>query len=91
MVVHIQHHESGSHGLRGDTNLLDRFRRGTTLTFKRHIVERFPPSRFLHESYAVDLECGGEGETNRTRLLWHLDGQPVLCDERMLLRNDLYE
>ena len=60
--------------------------------FKRDIVNRaLRPGRFLHECYVVDLERGGEGETNRSLRLRHLKGQPVLGDERMLLGNDLYE
>ena len=69
-----------------------RLRRGTLLKFKRHIVNRdCRPGRFLHECNVVDLKRGGEGETNRGLRLRHLKGQPVLCDECMLLRDDLYE
>jgi hypothetical protein len=39
----------------------------------------------------VDLERGGEGETNRDLRLRHLKGQPVLDDECMLRRDDLDE
>ena len=92
MVVHIQRHQPGGHDLRGNGDLLRRLRRGAMFKFKRHIVNQgFCPSRFLHESNAVNLERGGEGETNRSLLLRHLNGQPVLCDERMLLGDELYE
>ena len=92
MVVHIQRHRSGSHDLRGDEDLLRRLRRRTMLEFKRHIVNRdLLPGRFLHECNVVDLKRGGEGETDRRLCLRHLKGQPVLGDERMLLRDDLYK
>ena len=45
MVVNIQRHQSGSHDLRGNADLLDRLRRGTMLEFKRHIVNQKPPPR----------------------------------------------
>ena len=62
------------------------------LEFERHIANQgFRAGRFLHECNVVDLERGGERETNRSVLLRHLKGQPVLCDERMLLGDDLYE
>ena len=92
MVVNIQRHPSGSHDLRGNADLLDRLRRGTMLEFKRHIVNRnLRPGRCLHECNVVDLEHGGERKTNRDLRLRHLQGQPVLCDEGMLLGYDLYE
>ena len=92
MIVNVQRHQSGSHDLRGNSDLLRRLRRGTMLEFKRHIVNQgFRPSRFLHECNVVDLERGGEGETNRDLRLRHLKGQPVLCDERMLIGDNLDE
>jgi hypothetical protein len=92
MVVHIQRDQSGRHDLRGDNDVLHRLRRRTMLEFERHIANQgFRAGRFLHECNVVDLERGGERETNRSVLLRHLKGQPVLCDERMMLGDDLYE
>ena len=92
MVVHIQREQSGRHDLRGDNDVLHRLRRRTMLEFERHIANQgFRAGRFLHECNVVDLERGGERETNRSVLLRHLKGQPVLCDERMMLGDDLYE
>ena len=92
MVVNIQRHQSGSHDLRGNADLLDRLRRRTMLEFKRHIVTSRPPSRPI----CARVQCGrseawGEGETNRGLRLRHLKGQPVFCDEGMFLGDDLYE
>ena len=91
MVVHIQRHQSGSHDLRGNRDLLRGLRRETMLEFKRHIVNRgIVRPMSVHECNVVDLERRGEGETNRL-CLRHLKRQPILCDQGMLLGNDLYE
>ena len=92
MIVHIQRDESGRHDLRGNRHVLRRLRRGTMLEFERHIVNQgFRAGRFLHECNVIDLKRGGDGETNRRLLLRHLKGQPILCDEGMLIGDDLYE
>ena len=62
------------------------------LDLKRHIVNRdLRPSRCMHECNAIDLKRGGESETNWNLRLRHFKSQPVLCDECMLLGDDLYE
>ncbi|TKB55243.1 MAG: hypothetical protein E8D50_03410 [Nitrospira sp.] len=62
------------------------------LDFERHILKRdLRLGRCLYEYQAIELECGGERKTNRNLLLRHFKGQPVLRDEDMLLRDDLYE
>ena len=60
------------------------------LEFKRHIVNQdIRSGRCVHKCNMVDLERRGERETNRG--LRHLKRQPILCNQGMLLGNDLYE
>src|SRR5688500_7966023 len=75
MILNNQRHKSGSHGLRWNTDLLDRLLRRAPLVRKGHIMNRLlRPGRVLYDRNVIDLERGGDGETNRWLLLRDLKG-----------------